>query len=249
MNSYPRRGVLTRTVRLLGVVLGCVSGFALGEEWVPLNADMASPFEQLSSSPLQLPHIATTETQAALQLPLTSTKPPKFAVLDAAAMSWNHDRTPDGWLAKIQLFDETARVVVPSKAYATFELQLKVPRRDRNGFQNVHHKPIRWSTLLEFTDSGVATARLPLRVRLPALPDDNGSPPRLTSHRNQLYEIAEQSGRFGTTQRLKSYPQNALVQPTVRYGVLRVRISIPSVNVLEAMDLVATEESALLDTD
>jgi hypothetical protein len=227
---------------------GSFIGTLRSEEWLPLTPDMATPFGQIAPSGLiqsEKPHETATQSQRPSN-PVSG--PPTHAVLRATLATWDNDFQADGWQASVQLRDAAGNVVIPFQANAAFELRLRTPTRDRSGFEDVRGKSIRWSTKLEFGDSGVATVRLPLRNRLPSPTGAGSVPRRWTSHRNANFEAAEQSGRYvafgnGRTQNLES-----LTRPHAAYGVVRVRVSVPSVGVLEAIDTITGTEPALVNT-
>jgi hypothetical protein len=237
-----------RAFVLLGCLWNGIGGKLLGEEWLPLTPDMATPFVPAGDSggiqriaPDDLPMHA--RAKAPIEF-----KVPTHAVLNAVLGNWDSDLQPDGWEAQVQLLDKSGSPVVPSQAYAVFELRLLTPSHDRNAFEEVLSKPIRWSMKLEFDVRGLSTVQLPLRTRLPSGPGGGSVHRRLTSHRNPRFEMAEQSGRYVglANSRSRGVQSQAIANPA--WGVIRVRVSVPSVAVLEAIDAVATDELGLTNT-
>lgn len=95
---------------------------------------------------------------------------PAFAALEASVANWNGDVRPDGWVARVQVFDDLGRPVSFAGS-ASFELVPRVPSADYTRFVAVRGKRLRWSTTLTTDRTGGATVRLPLRRSLPHTSD------------------------------------------------------------------------------
>jgi len=74
---------------------------------------------------------------------------------------------------------------------------LQVPRRDRNGFDDLKMESVRWSQHLEADGSGTATVKPPLRSRLPGYSASQGGPSRLSGSQKSIFSRDERvSERF-----------------------------------------------------
>lgn len=95
---------------------------------------------------------------------------PAFAVLHAAVANWDGDLGPDGWFARVQVFDTSGRPMAFAGT-ASFELVPRVPADDLTRFVAAGGKRLRWTTVLTTDGDGGATVKLPLRRSLPQTPD------------------------------------------------------------------------------
>ncbi len=243
-----------RSVQLL--VLFLTVPMAYAEDLFPLSADMAASYGRIGPAgyldcgdgPLALDGITMHPAQ-----PPNSTKvlKPKYAILAAELDNWDADLEPDGWRCQVQLRDQFDGPARPAAAYAAFELRLRVPRRDRNGFTDLRTESIRWSQKLSINDFGIADVKLPLRAPLPSFYVDGAGATQLARWQNPA-----SNQQLGRDARFRSgglsggwSADNSLPLARPAWGVMVVRVSIPSVGVLEAIDPVLAEEPLLVDSN
>ncbi|MGI9472788.1 MAG: hypothetical protein ACR2NZ_14715 [Rubripirellula sp.] len=168
---------------------------------------------------------------------------PVSVALTAELANLDADAEPDGWRAQIVLLDREDQPVL-WRANATFEL---MPRVDLLGgdYTDAQAKPIRWSMPLEFGQDAIADVRLPLRQSLrPVLGwTERSTRFRLRTKRDSDREfLPNNPHRTFVVQDVR----DAIARPT--YGVLRVRVSVPTEGTFKAAVGVRIRPSVLVDT-
>jgi len=128
---------------------------------------------------------------------------------------------------------------------------LQVPRRDRNGFDDLKMESVRWSPHLEADGSGTATVKLPLRSRLPGYATSQDGPSRLSGSQKSIFSRDERaSERFRES---KIFTGNGWVdsvaEPRPAFGIMSVRVFLPGIGILAATDPVLADEPLLVDSN
>ncbi|MGB0595769.1 MAG: hypothetical protein ACPGLY_03590 [Rubripirellula sp.] len=172
---------------------------------------------------------------------------PAYAELAAALANFDADADPDGWRAEVALLDRNDQPVV-ARASATFELTPRIATQESDRFVNATNHPIRWTRRLSFDADGVARIKLPLRNSLkPMLGWISARDPRLGSR----FGTSSSNFQDARTRQLhRDFVTNDLrtVVGMPRTGELRVRISVPTEGVYEAVSPVSVRPSVLVDT-
>ncbi len=238
---------------LLIAAPACAQEFLRAQEFLPLAADVEPGFGWIENggSPLALD---TMKSNVAGSLPKqgadSRTFRPSYAVLNAELANWDADPQPDGWRCHVQLRNSLDGAVIPSNAFGQFELRLRVPRRERSGFNELRTETIRWSEKLVFDHQATAAVRLPLGKPLASFYSDTGGPSRLAATRSdEFVRRSRVEDRFREI-RLAAGDGLALsiAPPRPAFGVMSVKVSVPGVGVLEAIDPVLAEEPLLVDS-
>ncbi len=143
--------------------------------------------------------------------------------------NFDADADPDGWRAEIVLRDDHGHPVV-MRAHAKFELIARLPMGDHHHFINAQHKSITWSMPLRLDERGVASVKLPLRRSQEAKMGWSSS--IHSSHSSPFHSVGSHRHRPFT------YRVN---------GIMRVRVSVPTEGVFEAVTPVRLRPSFLID--
>lgn len=185
---------------------------------------------------------------------LTSSRP-SHAIVSAQPAQFDSDSDPDGWLAIVMLLDADDQPVI-RRATARFELIPRVPTQDFTGYVDANIKTRTWSVPLNFAADGVARVRLPLTTPLSPLvgwPATSqpavGSMGGYYSRRRDIIRHATPffaSRTAVTDTRRLGGARNAI--GLARFGELKMRVSVPSEGVFDAMAPVALRPSVLVDT-
>ncbi|WP_164103065.1 hypothetical protein [Candidatus Laterigemmans baculatus] len=146
-----------------------------------------------------------------------------LAVLEAEPANWDADAEPDGWLATVALFDAAGQPV-RIRGTATFELTPQVPSADLTSFELLAEERLRWSGRVATDGQGCATLRLPLRRNGP----DAAWGRRSAAGPNHPHWGPPHWGPL--------------------WGVLRVRVAVPSAGVFEAEAVVPLRPPMPLET-
>lgn len=219
-----------------------------GEPVEPSAAGDSAGFIDFGDGPLPLDRFSPPSRSPRSQAELAR---PTFAVLTAQLASWDADAEPDGWRCRIQLRDQFDAPCRPDSATASFELRLRVPRRDLSGFRDLRTEAIRWSEPLQLDARGIAEVKLPLRAPLPSFYLDGEGAARWGSSSNAgSWRPLLPADRFRDP-RLTASEGYVISTVSARpsYGVIVVRVSVPSVGVLQAIDAVLVDEPLLVDSD
>jgi len=231
------------------------------EELLPLSADMSASYGLVGASDLPVSGLAPlalddvvpgrAAMSAAESQHLGIIAKPVYVVMAADLANWDADSEPDGWRCRVQIRDQFDGLVRPSSFYATFELQLRVPRRDRNGFDDLRMESIRWSQRLEADAAGIATVKLPLRTRLPGSSAGRGGPSRLAGSQKPMFSREERvSERFRESKISAGNGWvDSVAEPRPAFGIMSVRVSIPGIGILAADDPVLADEPLLVDSN
>jgi hypothetical protein len=171
---------------------------------------------------------------------------PTYVDMTASLSNFDSDPEPDGWRADVVVRDRMDRPVVV-RANATFELMPRVSTADHQRFVNGSKDPIRWSMPLTFDQDSVARVRLPLRQTLQPMLGWSSAiyPPSGMRWRNVGRNV---SGLHASSRRtaMTSDLRNLIGTPSS--GELRVRVSVPTQGVFEAVTPVWIRPSVLVDT-
>ena len=182
---------------------------------------------------------------------------PKYAVVSAQLAQFDADSDPDGWAAKVILFDKRDRIVVPKRANARFELQVRVPTHDFTGYVNANHAPVTWSEPLQFDRNGIAQVRLPLRQPLKPLVGWSADSHPAVGERQQRHRLRSDHFNRSTSGALISrVAATGLAQREGalnaiglgHFAQLKVRVSVPTEGVFDAATAVPLRPSVLVDT-
>jgi len=231
------------------------------EELLPLSADMSASYGLVGASDLRVGGIAPVALDDVVLLPMAmsaaenqhsaTVAKPAYVVLAAELANWDADSEPDGWRCQVQTRDQFDGPVRPLSSYATFELRLRVPRRDRNGFADIRMESVRWSLRLEVDATGIATVKLPLRTRLPGSSAGMGGPSRLAGSQKSMFSREERgSERFRESKTFAGNGWvNSVAEPRPAFGIMSVRVSIPGIGILAADDPVLADEPLLVDSN
>ena len=172
---------------------------------------------------------------------------PAYVELAVSLSNFDADADPDGWRTEVVLRDRKDRPVV-MRAHATFELMPRVATADHRRFVNADTAAVRWSMPLDVrrgfggeiqtaaaevaaSDVGMVNRRLPQSgIRT----TDYGTGVRgiRTRSRSRTFVTLDTRTLIGT--------------PST--GEMRVRVSIPTEGVFEAVTPVWMRPSVLVDT-
>ncbi len=175
---------------------------------------------------------------------------PRYVELSAALSNFDADADPDGWRAEVVLRDRQDRVVV-MRSHATFELMPRVPTADHRRYVDADRTSIRWSMPLEFDPRGVASCKLPLRESLePLLGWSSAVYPQSGSRRRGTRDYGSGARGLRTWSNSRTFVtldlRNLIGTPST--GEMRVRVSVPTEGVFEAVTPVWIRPSVLVDT-
>ncbi len=258
--------LVARVLRLVFAfgLVGVAATNAMAQEFLPLSADVFPGYVEMKSSARVTSATAgwTRETVPPLAFDgialgnvvrnttVTPIERPNHVVLSAELASWDADLEPDGWRCRLQLLDSNDLPAAMVTANARFELRLRVPRRDRSGFNDMITEKIQWSQRLQWDEFAVSEVKLPLRKSLPSFYTDGNGPSRLAgSRRSSSIRQQNVSDRIQDI-RLAAGDGLALSnsRPHPGYGVIVVRVNVPGVGTLEAIDPVLADEPLLVDS-
>jgi hypothetical protein len=172
---------------------------------------------------------------------------PAYVDLSAELANFDADPDPEGWRVDVVLRDRKDRPVT-IRSYATFELIPRVSTADHQRFVNGSRNPIRWSMPLEFGDDSVARVKLVLRQPMATQLGWSSAiyPPSGMRWRNAGRNVgglhASSRARTAATSDLRN------LVGTPSSGELRVRVSVPTQGVYEAVTPVWIRPSVLVDT-
>lgn len=145
--------------------------------------------------------------------------------VESSLANFDSDADPDGWIAQVVLYDRDDHVAAwryrGHRVTASFELQARTPTAGFAGYANAETAPLKWAVPLIFDRHGVASVRLPLRGRLRS----GGDAPAIGE---------PLAGPFA--------------DGLSEWGVLKVRVSIPSEGVFDAVTPIRLRPSVLVDT-
>ena len=184
--------------------------------------------------------------QTELQIGKRQNRKPLYLQVAAGLVNFDRDAEPDGWNAELVLRDENDLPVI-MRANAKFELEVR-PEYSSNRRAIEIHKPIVWSKSLTFDDRGVARVRLPLRGSLkPKLGWPPGAPMR-SGIRSRSTSVYSGGLRYQNRRQLVLTSDLVNHRTIAEYGLLRVRVSVPTQGVFEADATVLTRPPVLVDT-
>lgn len=207
--------------------------------WLPLWMLLAVSSQLVSGQKVSAQEVSSQEVSSQKVGVAVIAGRPTHAVVEARLANWDHDAEPDGWKARIVLLDKNScPVALP--AHASFELIPRMPSLDRTRYIDVPVKPMRWWKRLEFDESGVAVVQLPKRAGDPV--PTFASRQRETRFGRRPY-LDNRVGR-GVFDELGSEGES--LRPY--WAVLKIRVSVPTVGVLEAVSPVAFAEPLLVDS-
>lgn len=234
--------------------------FASAEELLPLSADVSASYGTIGSRVFLPKTMAPTRLDdLALGIAIKKSRPvptvpvmakPTYVAMNAELANWDADSEPDGWRCRLLILDQFDQSMVPGAIFATFELHLRVPRRDRNGFRDIQTEAIRWSKRLECDELGIHDVKLPLRTPLPIFIADSAHPSRHAGSRKASFSRQERVADRFRELNLAAGNGSAfsVTEAAPAYGVLTVRVSVPTVGILEATDPVLVDEPMLVDS-
>ncbi len=175
---------------------------------------------------------------------------PTYVVRNADLANWDADSEPDGWRCRLLILDQFDQSMIPGSIFATFELRLRVPRRDRNGFRDIQTEAIRRSKRLACDELGIHDVKLPLRTPLPTFFADAAHPSRHAGSRKASFSRQERVADRFRELNLAGGNGSAfsVTEAAPAYSVLTVRVSVPTVGILEATDPVLIDEPMLVDS-
>ena len=174
---------------------------------------------------------------------------PKYATVAATLANFDSDATPDGWRVEVMLFDSRDRPV-SKRAHATFQLMPRLPSADYVGYVNAAEEPVRWSMPLKFQEDAVARVKLPLNQKLKSvfdrsvmfLPD-----PGLGISVNESRRAVLRRAYGNSYSDFQNDWRYNIGRP--EFGQLKVRVSVPTEGVFEAVTAVSIRPPVLVDTN
>lgn len=229
------------------IALGNTSFSLADDDAAADNVNGSAGFIDMGAGPLPLEKFRPSLESSSGQ---TKVAKPTHVILAAELASWDADAEPDGWRCQVQLLDQFDAPCGPASAYASFELRLRVPRRDHSGFRDLRTETIRWSERLDVNTFGVAEVKLPLRLRLPSFYLDSEPTARISGSRSEAFQRPDRATeRFRATGLIagKGVVLTRVVAPPL-WGVMVVRVTVAAVGVLEAIDAVLVDEPLLVDS-
>lgn len=170
-----------------------------------------------------------------------------YAELSATLANFDADPDPDGWRVDVVLRDRKDRPVA-IRSQATFELMPRVSTADHQRFVNGSRSPVRWTMPLEFDDDSVARVKLVLNQRLKTQLGWSSAiyPPSGMRWRNVGRMVGGLHVNSSETTAATSDLRNLVGTPST--GQLKVRVSVPTQGVYEAVTPVWIRPSVLVDT-
>ena len=174
---------------------------------------------------------------------------PKYAELSAVLANFDADADPDGWRAQVMLRDSHDRAVV-MRAHATFELKSRMPLADFQNFVNTGTQPVRWTMKVDFDSDGVAKFKLPLRNSLKPMFGWSGAVHQQSGLRSGIYgrQTSNRLVRRGPSRLSEALRSDWRNLGAPSFGELKVRVSVPTEGVFEAVTTVQIRPSVLVDT-
>ncbi len=178
----------------------------------------------------------------------SSDRRPVYAELVASLSNFDADADPDGWRAEVVLRDRKDRPLA-MRSQATFELMPRVSTADHHRFVNAADSAVvRWSIPLEFDADSVARVKLPLRRSLrPMLGWSTAIFPQ-SGLRTTDYGTSVRGIRTRSRSRTFVTLDTRALIGTPSTGEMRVRVSVPTEGVFEAVTPVWIRPSVLVDT-
>ncbi|QDT10015.1 hypothetical protein [Planctomycetes bacterium K23_9] len=206
-----------------------------------------------SGSVTQASHVQGNGTRRSLTQRAASR--PAYVQLSAHLANFDSDADPDGWRAELVVRDRQDRAI-EVRGQAEFQLTPRVPTGDFHNYIDADTRPLTWSENVVFDETGVAHFKLPLRQQLRPLFGWSSAIYPATGLRSTTYNRQALTHRRGIHGRYKGSRQrgtaitsdwrNNLGKPD--FGELRVKLSIPTEGVFEAVSVTPIRPSVLVDT-
>lgn len=237
---------------IFAIVLISIAGVSSAQPPQPNDPVVMLQYDGASSAPHAHPGALVDATQVgggAVRLHRTTGDArPSYVYMSAYLANFDADADPDGWRAEVVLLDRDDRPVM-MRAHAKFELVVRVATADQLRFVNADVPPIRWSMPLEFDEDGVSRVRLPLREKLQPLFGWPSAiaPPSSTRYRSFTQDYLRGRSNLSRPRTFVARDLRTLL-PLPTTGELRVRVSVPTEGVFNAVSPILLRPSGLVDT-